>query len=69
MKVHTGFGNFQVIKIFILKNPCLVLSTKFKVFYYKHRGPEGNLLDFRTRLLKNAKLLLFSGQITGGVHV
>lgn len=39
---------------------------KFKVFYYKHRAPEGNLLHFRTRLLKNAKLLLFSGHIIGG---
>lgn len=66
MRVHPGFGNFQVIKIFALKTPCLVLSMKFKVFYYKHSAPEGNLVELRTRPLKNAKFLWFCGQITGG---
>lgn len=69
MKVHTAFGNFQVIKTSTLKYPSLVLSMKFKVFYYKHSAPEGNLLELRTRLLKNAKRFLFGGQITAGDRV
>lgn len=65
MEVHTGFGNFQVINFFTLKNPSLVLSMKFKVFYYKHSAPAGNLLEHRTRPVRNAKILWFGGQTTG----